>query len=99
MMIPNLSATNAIAFPNESASAAGGSGDAPFSGVLKSAIQQINSLEQDATGKIDGLLHGNGVDVHAAMIATQRSDLAFEMALAVRNKAVAAYEQLNSMQF
>jgi flagellar hook-basal body complex protein FliE len=33
------------------------------------------------------------------MISTERADLAFELALAVRNKAVAAYQQLNSMQF
>jgi flagellar hook-basal body complex protein FliE len=33
------------------------------------------------------------------MIATQKADLAFEMALAFRNKAVGAYQQLMSTQF
>lgn len=99
MIIPSLSAVQSLASPGTVQNAGGNSGEAPFSGALKSAIEQMNSLEQEATTKVDGLLRGNGVDVHAAMIATQRSDLAFEMALAVRNKAVAAYEQLNSMQF
>jgi len=45
------------------------------------------------------LIRGSGVDIHAAMIATQKADLAFEMALAVRNKAVAAYQQVMQIQF
>jgi flagellar hook-basal body complex protein FliE len=52
-----------------------------------------------ASDKVSGLLSGNGVDVHTAMIATQKSDLAYQLTLAVRNKAVDAYTQLNSMQF
>jgi flagellar hook-basal body complex protein FliE len=48
---------------------------------------------------VDGLMTGNGTDVHTAMIATQKADLAFEMALAFRNKAVGAYQQLMSTQF
>lgn len=67
--------------------------------MLEHAIQKMGQLESNAAAKVDGVLSGTGVDVHAAMIATERSDLAFEMALAVRSKAVAAYEQLNSMQF
>jgi flagellar hook-basal body complex protein FliE len=33
------------------------------------------------------------------MIATQKASLAFDTALAVRNKAVGAYQQIMSMQF
>jgi flagellar hook-basal body complex protein FliE len=42
---------------------------------------------------------GAGVDVHQAMIATQKAEMAFELALSVRNKAVQAYQQVMSMQF
>jgi flagellar hook-basal body complex protein FliE len=42
---------------------------------------------------------GSGVDVHQAMIATQKASMAFELALAVRNKAVQAYQQVMGMQF
>jgi flagellar hook-basal body complex protein FliE len=76
-----------------------GSGETPFAGILQGALQQMGKLEQDASSKVDAMLRGSGVDVHTAMIATERSDLAFEMTLALRGKAVAAYEQLNSMQF
>lgn len=76
-----------------------GGAETPFAGILKGAVQQMGKLEQDASSKVDAMLRGSGVDVHTAMIATERSDLAFEMTLALRGKAVAAYEQLNSMQF
>ncbi len=46
-----------------------------------------------------GLMTGTGVDVHQAMIATQKASMAFELALAVRNKAVQAYQQVIGMQF
>jgi len=37
---------------------------------------------------VTGYLNGSGVEVHDAMIATQKADMAFELALQVRNKAV-----------
>jgi flagellar hook-basal body complex protein FliE len=44
-------------------------------------------------------MSGSGVDVHQAMIATEKANMAFEMALAVRGKAVQAYQQVIGMQF
>lgn len=70
-----------------------------FGGVLHDAIAGVQKLEDEAAATVQGLMRGDGVDVHAAMIATQKADLAFEMALGVRNKAVAAYQQLMNTQF
>jgi len=39
------------------------------------------------------------VDVHEAMIATQKAGMGFELVLSVRNKALAAYQQVMGMQF
>jgi len=66
---------------------------------MRNAMQQVQSLESKATQAVDGLMAGNGTDIHTAMIATQKADLAFEMALAFRNKAVGAYQQLMNTQF
>lgn len=71
----------------------------PFAGLFKNAIQSEQSLEDRASTAVEGLMTGQGVDVHQAMIATQKANLAFEMALAVRSKAVAAYQQIMQMQF
>jgi flagellar hook-basal body complex protein FliE len=71
----------------------------PFAALMRNAMQQMQRLETNATQAVDGLMAGNGTDIHTAMIATQKADLAFEMALAFRNKAVGAYQQLMSTQF
>lgn len=71
----------------------------PFAGLLQSMVEQTRSLDDQASSTVTGLLSGQGVDVHQAMIATQKSNMAFELALQVRNKAVGAYQQMMSMQF
>jgi flagellar hook-basal body complex protein FliE len=80
---------------------AGGTGGAPipFSELLTDAVGQVDQLEGQAHTAVAGLMTGSGVDVHQAMIATQKASMAFELALAVRNKAVQAYQQVLGMQF
>jgi flagellar hook-basal body complex protein FliE len=72
---------------------------APFADLITDAVGQVDQLESQASAAVSGLMTGAGVDVHEAMIATQKADAAFEMALAVRNKAVQAYQQVIGMQF
>jgi flagellar hook-basal body complex protein FliE len=72
---------------------------APFSDLLTDAVGDVNNLQDQASEAVRGLMTGSGVDVHQAMIATQKADMAFELALAVRNKAVQAYQQVMGMQF
>ncbi len=72
---------------------------APFSDLLTDAVGQVNQLEDQAKTAITGLMTGTGVDVHTAMIASEKASMAFELALSVRNKAVQAYQQMMSMQF
>ena len=71
----------------------------PFADLITDAVGQVNQLEQQAQTAVTGLITGSGVDVHQAMIATQKADMAFELVLAVRNKAVQAYQSVMSMQF
>lgn len=71
----------------------------PFAGLFRSMVEQTSALDQKATQAVTGLLSGQGVEIHDAMIATQKADMAFELALQVRNKAVAAYQQMMGMQF
>jgi flagellar hook-basal body complex protein FliE len=81
------------------AASAGGASPVPFAGVLQSMVQQTGALDDKASQAVTGLLNGSGVEVHDAMIATQKASMAFELALQVRNKAVGAYQQMMGMQF
>jgi len=71
----------------------------PFADLVSNAIGQVDLLDTQANAAVTGLMSSNGVDVHQAMIATEKASMAFELALAVRSKAVQAYHSVMSMQF
>ncbi len=73
--------------------------EAPFGGMMRALMEQTSDLDHKAQKAVTGMLSGQGVEVHDAMIATQKADMAFELALQVRNKAVGAYQQMMAMQF
>ena len=81
------------------AGASGASTGAPFAGMFRSMVEQTSALDQKASDTVTGLLNGQGVEIHDAMIATQKADMAFELTLQVRNKVVGAYQQMMAMQF
>lgn len=74
-------------------------GQEPFGSLLKTAVGQVDQLEQQASAAVTGLMTGTGVDVHQAMITSEKASMAFEMVLAVRNKAVQSYQSVMNMQF
>ena len=95
--MPALS--NASATPAAGATEGSLASPTPFSDLLTDAVGQVNQLEEQAHTAVAGLMTGSGVDVHQAMIATEKANMAFELTLAVRNKAVQAYQQVIGMQF
>jgi flagellar hook-basal body complex protein FliE len=106
LTINSMAATQAVQALSDAGAAsatttAGGSATAstPFSDLLTDVVGQVNQLEAQAHNAVTGLMTGTGVDVHQAMIATEKANMAFEMTLAVRNKAVQAYQQIIGMQF
>jgi len=74
-------------------------GETEFMDTLRNAMDQVGQLQSEADGKVSTLLSGNGQDVHAAMIAVEKANLAFEMMVQVRNKIVQAYQQVSGLQF
>jgi len=77
----------------------GESSEADFMNTLRSAMDQVGQLQGEADGKVAQLLSGNGQDVHSAMIAVEKANLAFEMMVQVRNKIVQAYQQVSGIPF
>lgn len=92
-------AAGADGFLDAAANAGTNNASVPFAGMFQSMVQQTSALDKKASQAVTGLLTGQGVEIHDAMIATQKADMAFELTLQVRNKAVAAYQQMMSMQF
>ncbi len=70
-----------------------------FGQTLQDAVGEVDDLQQEAQYQVSGMLQGNGVDVHDAMIAVEKADLSFQLMLQMRNKVVQAYQQIAGMQF
>lgn len=73
--------------------------DSQFMDTLRTAMDQIGSLQSEADDKVAQLLSGNGQDVHSAMIAVEKANLSFQMMVQVRNKIVQAYQQISAIPF
>jgi flagellar hook-basal body complex protein FliE len=74
-------------------------GGSDFLSTLRGAVDQVNQLQSEASMKVSTMLSGNGQDVHSAMIAVQKSDLAFELMVEMRNKIVTAYQEISRIPF
>src|SRR5947208_9512444 len=70
-----------------------------FMETLRGAMDQAGTLQGAAEEKVSAMLEGNGMDVHSAMIAVEKADLSFQLMMQVRNKIVAAYQEISRMQF
>lgn len=71
---------------------------APFGDVLQRAIGEVNQLQQHADGLKARFEMGDAnVGVGEVMVAAQKSSLAFEATLRVRNKVVEAYQDIMNM--
>ncbi len=73
---------------------AGGS----FQQVLSDSIDKVNSMQQQAGVLKTGFEQGReGIDLADVMIASQKSGLAFNAMVEVRNKLVEAYKDIKNM--
>jgi flagellar hook-basal body complex protein FliE len=82
---------------SSTAPGAGSAGENDFMSTLRNAMDQVGDLQSEADTKVQQLLTGNGQDVHSTMIAVQKASLAFEMMVQVRNKILAAYQQVSNI--
>jgi flagellar hook-basal body complex protein FliE len=79
-------------------SPAGGHGGGGFLSSLKDAIAQVNEVQLDASHAVDKFVSGDSDNVHQMMMALQKADVSFQLMMQVRNKLVAAYEDIQRMQ-
>ncbi len=77
---------------------AGGPGGPGFVDSLKSAIGNVNDAQREAGQAVDALMTGETQDIHRTMVALQQADVSFQLMMQVRNKLVAAYEEIQRMQ-
>jgi flagellar hook-basal body complex protein FliE len=69
-----------------------------FQDVLSESIGEVQRLQNEADATIKQLVSGELKDVTQAMVAIEQADVSFQTMMAVRNKMVAAYEEVMRMQ-
>ncbi|WP_067515254.1 flagellar hook-basal body complex protein FliE [Endozoicomonas ascidiicola] len=69
-----------------------------FTQLMKSAMDRVNELQQSASTQMHQVDTGESQDLLGTMIATQKASISFQALMQVRNKAVAAYEEVMRMQ-
>lgn len=81
--------------PGQQAQAAGG---VDFSQVLKSAIDQVGQVQQQAQQMTENFATGqSNVNLQDVMVNLQKANLSFQQMVQVRNKLVSAYHDIMNM--
>jgi flagellar hook-basal body complex protein FliE len=80
------------------ASAAGEAQGGGFADELRASLGRINSSQQQAYGKAEDFELGKpGVALNDVMVDLQKANVAFQTGLQVRNRLVAAYQEVMSL--
>lgn len=67
-----------------------------FADALHGLVKSVEESSAGANAAVTGMLDKTG-DVHEAMIALQRAEMALELTVQVRNKLVQAYQDVMRM--
>ncbi|MGE5397836.1 MAG: flagellar hook-basal body complex protein FliE [Chitinophagales bacterium] len=69
-----------------------------FADILRDALQQVETQENDAKMSGLDLITGNAQDVHQATIAYEKAYLTLMLTVEIRNKVVEAYQEIMRIQ-
>jgi len=74
-------------------------GGADFAALLKGALDRVSESQDRALGLAQDFEAGKGnVPVHEVMLSLQKANIAFQGIVQVRNRLVAAYQDIMNMQ-
>ena len=71
---------------------------ASFSNVLGKVFHDVNAEQVAAGEAVNGLMAGQNVPLHQAMIAMEEASVSFQLMVEVRNKLLESYQELMRMQ-
>lgn len=68
-----------------------------FGGMLKEEMHRLNDLETQANQAKQTYASGGEIELHQVVLAAEKADLSLQLAMQVRNKIVAAYQEISHM--
>lgn len=73
-------------------------GSGGFGDVMKKAIEEAASIQDNAEKAIEGFAKGDVKDIHTVVLAMEKADMSLNVLMEVRNKLVSAYEDIMKLQ-
>ncbi len=73
-------------------------GGEDFAKHLKSAINEVNELQQNSEAALGDMATGQVKDLHQAALAIGKAETSMKLMLEIRNKALSAYKELGRTQ-
>jgi flagellar hook-basal body complex protein FliE len=70
-----------------------------FGQWLSQSIQSVSQMQEDADLSALKLATGENKDIHGTMIKMQKTEIAIDLMVEVRNKVIAAYDEIKRMNF
>jgi len=95
--IVGLSGTSTADLLKQKTKVGGGSGEA-FANQLKSAMNEVNELQEKSEVAVADMATGQVKDLHQAALAIGKAETSMKLMLEIRNKALNAYKELGRTQ-
>ncbi len=73
-------------------------GETSFKDLLVGSIEQVNTMQHQADQAVEALFTGEDVNPAEVLTAVQKADLAFQLTMQLRNKAMEVYREIRDIQ-
>jgi flagellar hook-basal body complex protein FliE len=94
---PAISAFQQVARSTAPTSAPAVKATPGFDNAVTHAVDRVDGINKSADDALAALASGENVDLHGTMITLEEADIAMRTMVSVRDKAIAAYEQIMNM--
>lgn len=73
-------------------------GASTFGDMFSQMVQDVNSKQVAANDAAKGLVSGDNVSLHQAVISSEEANVSFQLMVEVRNKLLESYQEMMRMQ-
>ena len=95
--LQQLSTANSDA-PFPTSAPVSSSSGASFENMLGGFVNDVAQKQAEASGAVSGLLSGQNVSLHQAMISMEEANVSFQLMVEVRNRLLDSYQEIMRMQ-
>lgn len=78
--------------------AAGEGGALPFADLVKGLVADASGQHAQVQTHVEQLVTGELDNIHDVVLAAARADLAFQLVMEIRDRAIASYQEVMRMQ-